>query len=233
MRVDFIPLLLLLPAILGSSTPEPTEESPYVVGPDDPADPATASYFVNKVGISVSDLNRSLDFYNQVFGFRHMFTTRITSHLSIAYLGKSSGGKNGTAYQTTEEMIRNKNNAEGQLELIHLNATGNGNIAPAPLQRTSTFRHILGFIVPNTTETQARLEKYGLEIYKKVGEDMPTTGPLGDRFAYGDATGLSDKAWEEIQKAMTKVNFWNVLAVDPDGNLFTVFLAEENNPSGA
>ncbi|KAF5026900.1 hypothetical protein F66182_930 [Fusarium sp. NRRL 66182] len=228
--LKILPLILLFGQALASTTPESnndTKPSPFVPGSDEPSDPATTGYFMNKVGISVSNLTRSMDFYTQVFGFRHMFTFHATPDLSITYLGHSSGGRNGTGYQSAEEMTRDKNNAAGHLELIHLSATDN-----AQLQSIPTFRHIMGIIVPNSTETQARLDKYGAKIYKRIEEPMPTTGPLGDPFAFGDATDLSAKGWAAIREAMTELNLQGVFASDPDGNLLEVLPEEETQLVG-
>ncbi|KAF4962486.1 hypothetical protein FSARC_9439 [Fusarium sarcochroum] len=224
MHIKLASLLLFVGTSLASTAQSQNETiaPAFVPGSDRPSDPATTGYFLNKVGISVSNLTRSMDFYTQVFGFRHMFTFQATSHFSITYLGHSSGGRNGTGYQTAEEMIRNKNNMAGQLSLIHLNATED-----PQLQGASTFRHIIGIIVPDIREAQSRLEKYGAEIFKKIEEPMPTTGPLGNPFGFGDASDLSTKDWEAIQNVMTKINQDGVFAADPDGNLLEVLPAEE------
>ncbi|KAJ4256800.1 hypothetical protein NW762_008896 [Fusarium torreyae] len=225
MRMKFASLVVILGTALVSTAAQPQNETTapaFVPGTDKPSDPATTGYFLNKVGISVSNLTRSVDFYTKVFGFRHMFTFQATPHFSVTYLGHSSGGRNGTGYQTAEEMIRNKNNMAGQLSLIHLKAPDE-----PQLQGTNTFRHIIGIIVPDITEAQARLEKYGAEIFRKIEEPMPTTGPLGNPYGFGDAADLSTKDWEAIQNVMTKINLEGVFAADPDGNLLKVLPAEE------
>ncbi|KAM0549567.1 hypothetical protein ACHAPJ_009383 [Fusarium lateritium] len=225
MHIKFASLVVILGTALASTTAKSQNETvapAFITGSDKSSDPATTGYFLNKVGISVSNLTRSMDFYTQVFGFRHIFTFQATPHFSVTYLGHSSGGKNGTGYQTAEEMIRNKNNVAGQLSLIHLNATED-----PQLQSTNTFRHIIGIVVPDIREAQARLENYGAEIFKKIEEPMPTTGPLGNPYGFGDARGLSTKDWKAIQNVMTKINLEGVFAADPDGNLLEVLPAEE------
>ncbi|KAM5345269.1 hypothetical protein ACJ41O_011131 [Fusarium nematophilum] len=217
-------LACLPPDIKRTSGDEP---SPFVMGSHDPSDPATTSYFMNHVALNVNNLTRSLDFYKKVFGFRHVFTYHITSRFSVSYMAHSAGGKNGTGYQATEELLREKNNGEGRLELVHLNVAGED--IPGSDQRATTLSH-LGIIVPNTTETQIRLEKLGVEIYKGVGEKMPSSGPLGNPFSLGDASSLTDEEFEAIQEGMTRLNHLNIFAADPDGNLLEILPLEEGNP---
>lgn len=124
-------------------------------------------------------------------------------------------------------MLRNKQNSAGLIELVYFNRTSiGGDPIPGPDQRTSTFNHV-GIITPDQEATQARLEEYGVTIYKKLGEPMPNDGPLGSRFALGDATGLSDQAWKDIQNEMTQLNQLNIFAADPDGNLLEILPFEE------
>ncbi|SPJ78287.1 uncharacterized protein FTOL_06676 [Fusarium torulosum] len=216
-------VLLLGSALATTSAPQsrPTASS-FQPGSDKPSDPATTGYFQNKIGISVSNLTRSMDFYSNVFGFRHMFTYHLTPVFSITYMGHSSGGRNGTGYQTTEEMIRNKNNNGGHIELIHLSASQEPKLSSA-----DSFRHLIGIIVPDVRAAQARLEKYGVEIYKKIGEPWPTSGPLGNPYAFGDATNLTGMEWIAIQDGMARINLEAVFAADPDGNLLELLPAEE------
>ncbi|KAF4453153.1 Glyoxalase/bleomycin resistance protein/dioxygenase [Fusarium austroafricanum] len=196
-----------------------------VPGSDVPSDPATAGYFVNHVGITVSNVTRSLDFYTQVFGFRHMFTFQATSEFSITYLGHSSGGKNGTGFQTAEEMTRNKNNMAGQISLFHLNAAEEAQVTRR--ESTNSFRLVIGIVVPDIEKAQERLEKYGAVVYKGIGQPMPEAGPLGSPYAFGDASDLSDEGWKAIKDVLTKTNEHNLFAGDPDGNLLEVLSADE------
>ncbi|PSN74685.1 hypothetical protein BS50DRAFT_615524 [Corynespora cassiicola Philippines] len=192
------------------------------IGSDDPADPVTTGYFFNHFSLNTNNLTRSVDFYTRVFGMRHMFTYHLTEHLSVTYLGHSQGGRNGSAYQTAEELLRNKQNSAGLLEFVYFNRTSiGGEPIPGSDVRTSTFSHV-GIIVPDPKATQARLEEFGVTIYKKIAEPMPKDGPLGTPFALGDASFLSDEAFEEIQEQMTKLNQLNIFAADPDGNLLEI-----------
>lgn len=108
------------------------------------------------------------------------------------------------------------------IELVYLNTTSiGGEPIPGPDKRTSTFSHV-GIIVPDTSATQTRLQKYGVPIYKKLAAPMPTDGPLGSPFALGDATYLSAEAFLEIQDQMTKLNELYIFAADPDGNMLEI-----------
>lgn len=105
------------------------------------------------------------------------------------------------------------------IELIHFDA--GGEYIPGPDVRASTFGNV-GFIVPDPRVAEQRLKEYGATVYKGVGEDMPTSGPLGRPEVLGDARGLSEEAWRDIQREMSTLNRANVFAADPDGNLIEV-----------
>jgi lactoylglutathione lyase len=147
--------------------------------------------------------------------------------MTFAYMGHSQGGRNGTGYQTTEEMIRNKPNSAGLLEFVYFHTSTPGQKPlPGPDSLTSTFNHI-GMIVPDPEATQKRLEDYGVTIYKKLGAEWPSDGPYGTPYSLGDAAGLSEDEWEEIKKGMTNLNKLNIFAGDPDGNLIEILPLNE------
>jgi lactoylglutathione lyase len=229
-------ILFFIPAGLSCSPPvrrdndNATFSYPFLEGGSDlPADPSTTGYFINHFSLNTNNLTRSVDFYTGIFGLRHMFTYHLTKHMSVTYLGHSQGGRNGTGYQTVGELIRNKQNSAGLLELVYFNTTSiGGEPIPGPDKRASTFSHI-GVIVPDPAATQERLEEYNVTIYKKLAEPMPKDGPLGSPFALGDATYLSPEAFEEIQEQMTLLNQLNIFAADPDGNMLEIQPFHEPN----
>ena len=222
-------VLSLIPAALSCAPPPQKEASnttstyPFVkLGSDDPSDPATIGYYINHFSLNTNNLTRSMDFYTRIFGLRHMFTYYLTEHLSVTYLGHSQGGRNGSAYQTTEELIRNQQNSGGLIELVYFNMTSiGGKPIPGPDKRTSTFSHV-GIVVPDPVATQARLEEFGVTIYKKLGAPMPTDGPIGSPFSLGDATNLSPEAFKAIQEQMGLLNRMAIFAADPDGNMLEI-----------
>lgn len=91
----------------------------FTLGDSSPQPPATVGYNLNHLAITVPDLNATMDFYVNALGFRHIFTVPLGDKHSVTYLGYPHGGRNGTGYQTAEEMSREKNNAEGMLELLY------------------------------------------------------------------------------------------------------------------
>lgn len=195
-----------------------------VPGPNEPSDPETVGYFINHFSLNVNNLTRSIEFYRDIFGMRHMFTHYLSPHITVTYMTHSQGGRNGTGYQTTDEMLRYKNNNGGHLEFIHLNITGED--IPGSPKQTSTLNHV-GIIVPDVEATQERLEDYGVTIYKKVGEPMPSEGPLSRPATLGDATNLSDEEFAYFQEAMSQLNQLNIFAEDPDGNLLEILPLNE------
>ncbi|CAI6329179.1 unnamed protein product [Periconia digitata] len=204
-----------------------TPEHPYVVrGDDSPADLQTTGYYVNHFSLNVNNLTRSIDFYTRVFGMRFMFTYHLTPHLSFTYVTHSQGGRNGTGYQTNGELIREKNNNGGAIEFVHFTPPNKKDIE-GPKVRATTLSHV-GMVVPDPKATQERLKQQGVPIYKGVGEDMPTEGPFASPFYLGDATNLSPDDFAAIQAGMTKLNFQNIFAEDPDGNLLEIIPREES-----
>jgi lactoylglutathione lyase len=143
------------------------------LGDDKPSPPATTGYFINHLALNVRNATRSIDWYNRAFGLRLLFTFHVSEHLTISYMAHAAGGKNGTGYQTAEEMNRDKNNRQGLLEMISLDIP-NWDM-PAGIKVPNTFSHI-GMVVPNITETQKRLEAMGANILKGSGEEFKLEG---------------------------------------------------------
>jgi lactoylglutathione lyase len=196
---------------------------PYAeLGPNTPANPATTGYFINHFGLNVNNLTRSIDFYTRILGMRLMFQYHVTEHFTLAYLGYSQGGRNGSGYQTTEELLRNKQNSAGLIELLYFNRTViGGEDIPGPDKQTGPFSHV-GVIVPDPKATQERLEKFGVKIYKKLGEPLPEDGPFGSPDTLGDASNLSPEAFLLLKQRFTVLNQLNIFAADPDGNMIEI-----------
>jgi lactoylglutathione lyase len=207
----------------------PSNNTGLIFGPDTPADPLTTGYFINHVALNVNNLDKMMEFYIRVFGMRHIFTFNLTPHITFTYMSHSQGGRNGSAYQTTEEILRYKNNNAGHMELVHLNVDKED--LPGSSLKASTMHHI-GIIVPDLEATQSRLELYNVTIYKKINEPMPSTGPLSDKFSLGDATNLSDEEFALLQAVMSEFNRETIFASDPDGNLLEILPLNEPNLFG-
>ncbi|KAK4901727.1 hypothetical protein LTR27_001499 [Elasticomyces elasticus] len=194
---------------------------PYADPGDDlPSDPATTGYFINHLCINVRNATRTIDWYNKAFGLRLMFTMHVSEHFSISYMGHSHGGRNGTGYQTSEEINRQKNNIEGLIEILSLEYPGWD--LPSGLRVPNTFSHI-GMVVPNITDTQARLEAMGANILKAAGETFTIDGPFADGSGFtqaGDA--ISQEEIDVIMKTLVPLNTPMMLVADPDGNVVEV-----------
>jgi lactoylglutathione lyase len=90
----------------------------YTQGTDGPPDLATLGYFVNHIGLLVSNSTASREWYSKVLGMRHVFTFDNAGLLKITYMAHVQGGRNGTGFQTGPELVRDKNNLAGLVELI-------------------------------------------------------------------------------------------------------------------
>ncbi|VUC25845.1 unnamed protein product [Clonostachys rosea] len=200
-----------------------TTGPPITWGSDTPSDPATLGYFSNHFSINVKNLTATLDFYSRVFGLRHIFTVQASEHLSIAYMGHSHGGRNGTGYQTTAELNRDKNNAAGLVEMIYLDIPDKSHLEASSV-RTNTFGHI-GVIVPDVEAAQARLEAMpDVRILKHVG------GPTESGGEVAMANGFPPEAWAQIsaeeratiETVLSAINERFIYVADPDGNLIEV-----------
>lgn len=220
----FFPLLSAL-ASACLTVPPPTDNntSPFQLGPDVRSDPATAGYFSNHISLNVRNLTASLEFYSNVLGLREIFTYRATEHMSVAYMGHSQGGRNGSAFQTSDEMNRLKNNALGLLEMLHLDIPDQDHLIPSA-ERSGTVGHI-GFIVPDVEAAEAHIKTIpGIQILKAVGEPTPSRGPIAR------ANGLPPRAWAQvseeeraqIEMVLSAVNTKFIYVADPDGNILEI-----------
>jgi lactoylglutathione lyase len=209
------------PKLLSRQASDSGSEYPISIPGDDvPSDPATTGYFINHLCINVRNATKTIDWYNRAFGLRLMFRLQVSEHFSISYMGHSHGGRNGTGYQTSEEITRNKNNVEGLLEILSLEYPGWD--LPAGIKMPNTFSHI-GMVVPNITDTQVRLEAMGANIFKKFGEPFTIEGPFSDATGFTQAGDAISK--EEIDTIMETLGPGNtplMFVADPDGTIIEV-----------
>ncbi|RBQ65451.1 hypothetical protein FVER14953_12093 [Fusarium verticillioides] len=154
-----------------------------------------------------------------------MFTLYVSKTYSITYLAHAHGGKNGTGYQTALELNREKNNAQGLLEIYYLDIPTK-NIESSS-QHPSTFAHI-GLVVPDAQKTQERLEAMpDIKIVKKYGEKFTQ---LTDDLVIGPAVGLppavvaqlSLEEREAIVEGLGGGVDPLIFIVDPDGNFIEI-----------
>ena len=189
-------------------------------GDDAPADPKTTGYFINHLCLNVRNASASIDFYTRAFGLRLMFTQHVSEHFSISYMGHAHGGRNGTGYQSADEMNRQKNNIEGLLELLHLDVPEWA--LPAGVKTPNTFHHI-GMVVPNVTDTQARLEEMGATIYKAAGAEFTLDGPFVEAAGLAAAGDfVSQEERDLILASLGPLNKPLIFAADPDGNIIEI-----------
>ncbi|KAF4332115.1 lactoylglutathione lyase [Fusarium beomiforme] len=210
--------------------PREAQEYPYpTLGSDEPADWATTGYFINHLAISTRNLTASIDFYSGVLGLRKMFTLQVSKTYSITYLAHAHGGKNGTGYQTALELNREKNNAQGLLEILYVDIP-NQNIESSS-QHPNTFAHI-GVVVPDIEAMQKRLETMpDVRFIKKYGEKF--TEVTNDS-EVGPAVGLSPGIVEQLSPEEREAIIQGlgpsvdslIFIVDPDGNFIEIYPQE-------
>ena len=158
-------------------------ENAFTIGTDSSADAATLGYTMNHFALLVNDIDASMHFYGKVLGMRHIFTYQATSSYTIAYMGYSHDGKNGTGYQTGEELYAEKGDSEGLLELLHLKGSEE---LLSTTKRVSTFSHV-GLVVPNVEAAQTRMEQYSIKILKSIGEDVEPGNDLARAYGFGSS----------------------------------------------
>lgn len=134
-------------------------------------------------------------------------------------MGFSHGGKNGTGYQTGEELYSEKNNIEGLIEIL---AQSNTSAPFEPSTKTpNTFSHI-GLIVPDIYAAQSRMEKHGVPILKKVGSPIKWGSEAAAAFGFNKAHATVQEARAALEGIAT-IGFDAFLIIkDPDGNMIEV-----------
>jgi lactoylglutathione lyase len=191
------------------------------VGKDGPADQETIGYSLNHLSLIVSNLSASIEFYGNVLGMRHIFTAQLSPSYSVTYMGHAHGGKNGTGYQTGEELLREKNNAAGMLEFQYF-ANSEDTGLTASTQRPNTFSHI-GLMVPSLEKAQERMERFGVTITKRIGLSAEGIAAVENALGFGEFATKNQTERELLIKGQDLVGFAQLLAIeDPDGNLIEV-----------
>ncbi|KAK5713117.1 hypothetical protein LTR15_011479 [Elasticomyces elasticus] len=232
--LSFPYLIAACPGHLAARQAASSATSPFLLGDDPPAAPATLGYTINHFALNVNDLNSMVTFYRDVLGLRHIFTYTASLTYTVAYLGYSHGGKNGTGYQTGAELYAEMNNAEGLLELLYHNATNsvNGSSALPFLPSTkiaNTFSHI-GLVVPDIEAAQRRMESQGVSIVKLTGEPIAWGSEGAKAFGLDEAHWAREAARAALQ-GITEIGFDSYMLIkDPDGNLVEV---QQQVPGGA
>ena len=206
-------------------SPPTNSSDTFVLGDDGPADPATLGYTLNHFSLLVNDMEASMHFYGKILGMRHIFTFHASSTFEVVYMGYSHGGKNGTGFQTAEELYREKQNIEGLIELIQTKRCKKNDASgfQSSTKRPNTFSHV-GLAVPDIESVQARMTQFGVEILKPFGK-MPVpgtaTGNLLDK-AFGIAA-YTEAEQKETLAGIANLGFADFLIVaDPDGNLLEI-----------
>lgn len=211
--------------MIQACSPPTNSSEAFVLGDDGVADPATLGYTMNHFSLLVNDMEASMHFYGKILGMRHIFTFHASSTFEVVYMGYSHGGKNGTGFQSGEELYKEKTNIEGLIELIQTKDCKKNNASSfqSSTKRPNTFSHV-GLVVPDTESVQARMKKFGVEILKPVGK-MPVpgtaTGELLEK-AFGIAA-YTEAEQKEALAGIANLGFANFLIVaDPDGNVLEI-----------
>ncbi|KAF5855686.1 hypothetical protein ETB97_008600 [Aspergillus alliaceus] len=202
-----------------STTNDPN--SPFVIGNDGPAPAATLGYAITHIGLLTTNLDAMKHFYGDILGMRHLFDAHVTPEYTVTYMGYAQGGRNGTGFQTGEELFRNKNNLYGLIEFVQFNVSDDHLVAST--KQTNTFGHI-GLIVPDVQKAQEYLESKGVTILKRVGERVTGfTGPVPNAFGIGEFAGAHLAAKQALVEAQGLIGLEYFLMIkDPDGNLVEI-----------
>ncbi|KAH7379436.1 hypothetical protein DE146DRAFT_774389 [Phaeosphaeria sp. MPI-PUGE-AT-0046c] len=222
----FITISLLLPSAFSCLPPPQNNSSlPYnqTVGDDCPADPATASYFINHASVTVSNMTATKEWYSKVLGMRHIFTLNMSENYTIMYMGHAQGGRSGRGFQSGPELAWDKNNLAGLIEFVEYRGT-HRRYVPGP---SNTFSHF-GLIVDDLAASQKRFERLAVNIVKRAGE-LDFSAESGS-LVVAAAWAFDDLESEETQTAikgvlpaLAAIGFGGFCIIaDPDGNLFEV-----------
>ena len=174
---------------------------------------------MNHFSLLVNDIDATMHFYGKVLGMRHIFTYHATPTYDIVYMGYSHGGKNGTGFQTGQELYREKPNIEGLIEFLYLKDCNNTvkDLEPTT-KRVNTFSHV-GLVVPDVKKAQDRMEEDGVEILKPIGKDVEPGSGAAMAYRFG-AQDLGDAS---AAAAFDAIGFkYFLLAADPDGNVVEI-----------
>lgn len=186
---------------------------------DGPADAATVGYNINHFDLNVYDLDVSMHFYGKILGMRNIFTYEVSPVLELVYLGYSVGGKNGTGFQTAEELYRQKDNTAGLVELLHRKDCNSANPKPrlpASTTKPNTFCHV-GLVVPDIRATEKRMR---ISTSRSSSVDTPSKGPIANAFGVGD---VSTQEARGVVAGLEAIGFKLALVVeDPDGNIVEI-----------
>jgi lactoylglutathione lyase len=191
------------------------------IGDDGPADAETVEFNVNHLALIVRNLTASQHFYGKVLGMRHIFTAQLSPTFSVTYMGHAQGGRNGTGFQTGAEMLREKNNAAGLLELQYLSDSQDKGMT-ATTVRPNTFSHI-GLVVPSLEKAQARMKKFGVKITKSIGQSAEGITSVENAFGFGPYATQNQTERDLLVKGQQLIGFAQLLVVeDPDGNVVEI-----------
>lgn len=198
------------------------DNSFFTVGTDGPARPETLGFFLNHLSLIVSNLTASKEFYGNVLGMRHMFTVQLSPHYSVTYMGHAQGGRNGTGFQSGEELLRNKNNAAGLLEFQFLDDAADQEERLASTRRANTFSH-LGLIVPSLEKAQEWFDSHGVNVTKRIGESASENDGVRNALGIGEAALTNQTEADLLNQGQEMVGFPQLVVIeDPDGNMVEV-----------
>lgn len=208
-------LFLHLPLFTQACLPPNATNEVLAIGTDCPADPATTGYTLNHIALIVNNITATRTFYGDVLGMRHIFTFHASDKYDITYMGYSHGGKNGTGFQTGQQLYDEKTNIEGLMEFLSLRDATN---VTASTARVNTFSHV-GLIVPDIVKAQDRMQQYGVKIVKGLGANPQPGDPVSQAYGLGNDVAEAMAALAGIKQ----IGFENFLLVeDPDGNLVEI-----------
>lgn len=198
-------------------------------GDDVPSDPATIGYFSNHFSLNVRNMTETVNWYREAFGYRLLFNLHISENFAIAYIGHAHGGRNGSGYQTSQEINLERNNREGLIELVELKHPDWD--MPSGLRAPNTFSHI-GMVVSNSTVTYEKLKAMGANILKPPGEAFVLEGWFGIGTGFDQAGDfISPEEKDLIMESLLPVNTPTLWVADPDGNVIEVLNQEATIPS--
>ncbi|KAF1950313.1 Glyoxalase/Bleomycin resistance protein/Dihydroxybiphenyl dioxygenase [Byssothecium circinans] len=190
-----------MPSSNPNHPPGPYPPGQHITPPARAPSPSTSDYRLNHLMLRIKDPESSCRFYNDCFGLHVVFIFN-AGPWTIYYLGPR------------DVSMGNLGTSKGLLELYHIPADASREYASGNEYGSNPagvgFGHI-GFTVPDVGAAIERVERFGYEVIKPLGEaEDEAMGVPVDEGSGQVEGGLVDEGYKQVFRQLAFVR-------DPDG----------------